>query len=106
MRKFLFSGQEINKRGDIVSRQVVPLFTNLYNNTRISGIRLTKESVKAFTSALPSRAPASFPKKAGLQTFLHLEAPSRANAQWLSCFAAIMEFTAAGQSEIHTPVPN
>ena len=36
MRKFLFSGQEINKRGDIVSRQVVPLFTNLYNNTRIS----------------------------------------------------------------------
>ena len=106
MRKFLFSGQEINKRGDIVSRQVEPLFTNLYNNTRISGIRLTKESVKAFTSALPSRAPASFRKKAGLQTFLHLEAPSRANAQWLSCFVAIMEFTAAGQSEIHTPVPN
>ena len=77
MRKFLFSGQEINKRGDIVSRQAVPLFTNLYNNTRISGIRLTKESVKAFTSALPSRAPASFPKKAGLQTFLHSQAPSR-----------------------------
>ena len=73
----MFSGQEINKRGDIVSRQVVPLFTNLYNNTRISGIRLTKESVKAFTSALPSRAPASFPKKAGLQTFLHSQAPSR-----------------------------
>ena len=63
MRKFLFSGQEINKRGDIVSRQVEPLFTNLYNNTRISGIRLTKESVKAFTSALPSRAPASFRKR-------------------------------------------
>ena len=106
MRKFLFSGQEINKRGDIVSRQVVPLFTNLYNNTRISGIRLTKESVKAFTSALPSRAPASFPKKAGLQTFLHSQAPSRANTQWRLCLGAIMEFTAAGQSEIHTPVPN
>ena len=33
------------------------------------------------------------PKKAGLQTFLHSQAP-------------IMEFTAAGQSGIHTPVPN
>ena len=46
------------------------------------------------------------PTKAGLQTFLHLKAPSRANTQWLSCFKAIMEFTAAGQSEILTHIPN
>ena len=105
MRKFLFSGQEINKRGDIVSRQVVPLFTNLYNNTRISGIRLTKESVKAFTSALPSRAPASFRKRL---VFRLSSTPKRLleNTQWRLCLGAIMEFTAAGQSEIHTPVPN
>ena len=46
------------------------------------------------------------PKKAGLQTFLHSQAPSRANTQWRLCLGAITEFTAAGQSEIHTPVPN
>ena len=46
------------------------------------------------------------PKKAGLQTFLHSQAPSRPNGQWPSCLGAIMEFTAAGQSGIHTPVPN
>ena len=28
------------------------------------------------------------------------------NSQWRLCLGAIMEFTAAGQSEIHTPVPN
>lgn len=44
--------------------------------------------------------------KAGLLTFLHPEAPSRPNGQWLFCFMAITEFTAAGQSEIHTHVPN
>ena len=71
------------------------------------------------------------PKKAGLQTFLHSQAPSHPNgqwrdlartkpnafklcraqtlsseAQWRLCLGAITEFTAAGQSEIHTPVPN
>ena len=34
--------------------------------------------------ALTSRAFGWFPTKAGLQTFLHLEAPSRPNGQWLS----------------------
>ena len=28
------------------------------------------------------------------------------NSQWRLCLGAIMEFTAAGQSEIHTRVPN
>ena len=46
------------------------------------------------------------PKKAGLQTFLHSQAPSHPNGQWRLCLGAIMEFTAAGQSGIHTPVPN
>ena len=46
------------------------------------------------------------PKKAGLQTFLHSQAPSHPNGQWRLCLGAITEFTAAGQSEIHTPVPN
>ena len=46
------------------------------------------------------------PKKAGLQTFLHSQAPSHPNGQWRLCLGAITEFTAAGQSGIHTPVPN
>ena len=42
------------------------------------------------------------PKKAGLQTFLHSQAPSQVITQWRLCLGAITEFTAAGQSEIHT----
>ena len=42
------------------------------------------------------------PKKAGLQTFLHSQTPSRPNGQWPCCLEAITEFTAAGQSGIHT----
>ena len=51
-------------------------------------------------------AVAFLPKKAGLQTFLHSQAPSHPNGQWRLCLGAITEFTAAGQSGIHTPVPN
>ena len=51
-------------------------------------------------------AVAFLPKKAGLQTFLHSQTPSRPNGQWLCCLRAIMEFTAAGQSEILTHIPN
>ena len=43
--------------------------------------------------------------KAGLQTLLHSQAPSRDFSMALM-LEAIMEFTAAGQSEIFTPVPN
>ena len=46
------------------------------------------------------------PKKAGLQTFLHSQAPSHPNGQWRLCLGAITEFTAAGQSEILTHIPN
>ena len=46
------------------------------------------------------------PTKAGLQTFLHSQTPSRPNGQWLCCLEAITEFTAAGQSEILTHIPN
>jgi hypothetical protein len=44
--------------------------------------------------------------KAGLLTILHPKEPSHPNGQWLLFLKAIMEFTAAGQSEILTPVPN
>ena len=42
------------------------------------------------------------PKKAGLQTLLHSQAPSHPNGQWRLCLGAITEFTAAGQSGILT----
>ena len=79
------------KRGNIVSRQVAPL--NLYNNTRMRTVALSQRERLQYMRALPDNfstknliAPANtihrgaaafLPKKAGLQTFLHSQAPSQ-----------------------------
>jgi hypothetical protein len=67
---------------------------------------LTNKMPIAPAGTIHRGAAAFFQQKAGLQTFLHLETPSHPNGQWLGCFAAITEFTAAGQSEILTHIPN
>ena len=101
------------KRGNVVSRQVAPL--NLYNNTRMrTNLCIAKRQSRTALNQ-KSNACASRPYIEGRLAcyrkrlvFRLSSTPKRLleNSQWRLCLGAITEFTAAGQSEIHTPVPN
>jgi hypothetical protein len=80
--------------------------TNLCRAKRQSRTALNQKSNAGASRPYIEGRLAFLPKKAGLQTFLHSQAPSHPNEQWRLCFGAIMEFTAAGQSEILTHIPN
>ena len=79
---------------------------NCRTRRRLTHVSYSTKIKRAPTDTIHRGAAAFLPKKAGLQTFLHSQAPSRANAQWRLCLGAITEFTAAGQSEILTHIPN
>ena len=91
--KCIFSCFHVKKtiKGEVLSRDSPSPFPNLYNNTRILNTFSKKRVLfnrsshaSAFACGPSIESFGIFPKKAGLQTFLHLEAPSRPNGQWLS----------------------
>jgi hypothetical protein len=104
---------EKQQKGGVVSRQAYP-FPNLYNNTRIltyvSKKRVLPLSVHLMMSAFacgPSIEDFGiFSEKGWSSDFPPPRSAFSSKRAMAFLLRAIMEFTAAGQSGIHTPVPN